>query len=75
MSEWKFQITNLKRQTNNNDRNSKSQTKKKSLWTGLEFEIWGLRLIWNLMLEICDLIDLCGLGFIILKIGERLKFT
>jgi hypothetical protein len=25
-------------QANNNDRNSKSQTKKKSLWTGLEFD-------------------------------------
>jgi hypothetical protein len=27
----KFQITNPKKQTNNNDRNSKSQTKKQSL--------------------------------------------
>jgi hypothetical protein len=60
----KFQITNPKKQTNNNDRNSKSQTKKIALppahraygpeGTGLKFGIWNLRFIWNLVLGICD---------------------
>jgi len=38
----KFQITNPKKQTNNNDQNSKPQTKKHSLRTGLEFVICDL---------------------------------
>jgi hypothetical protein len=36
---FKLQITNPKKQTNNNGQNSKSQTKKQSLWTCFEFEI------------------------------------
>jgi hypothetical protein len=50
----KFQITNPKKQINNNDQNSKSQTKKQSLSTGLEFAVWNLRFICNLVLGICD---------------------
>jgi len=60
----KFQIINPKKQTNNNDRNSKSQTKKTIALK--RFEIWNLRparsclamaggFICNLVLEICDL--------------------
>jgi hypothetical protein len=58
----KFQITNPKKQTNNNDRNSKSQTKKQSLTRrkrlrcalnrfgicNLEFEIYLRFGAWNL---------------------------
>jgi hypothetical protein len=51
-------------QANNNDRNSKSQTKKMITLppahraygpegTGLEFRIWSLRFIWNLVLGLC----------------------
>jgi hypothetical protein len=29
--------------------------------------IWNLRFVWNLMLEICDLIDLWRLEFVISK--------
>jgi hypothetical protein len=49
----KFQITNPKKQTNNNDRNSKSQTKKTIALN--RFVICNLRFIWNLVLGICDL--------------------
>jgi hypothetical protein len=46
----KFQITNPKKQINNNDRNSKSQTIALN-----RFGIWNLRFICNLVLGICDL--------------------
>ena len=49
----KFQIPNPKKQTNNNDRHSKSQTKKTIALK--RFGIWNLRFIWNLVLGICDL--------------------
>ncbi|OEU69039.1 MAG: hypothetical protein BA867_10340 [Desulfobacterales bacterium S5133MH16] len=49
----KFQITNPKKQINNNDRNSKSQTKKTIALN--RFGICNLRFICNLVLGICDL--------------------
>jgi len=43
-------------QANYNDRNSKYQTKKTIALN--RFGTWSLRFIWNLVLGICDLIDL-----------------
>ena len=59
----KFQIANPKNQTNNNNPNPKSQTKKQPLTlcknlrcalNRFEFVIWNLRFIWFLVLGICD---------------------
>jgi len=52
----KFQITNPKKQTNNNDQISKSQTREQSLRTGLEFGIYDLFGIWCLEFVILDTI-------------------
>jgi hypothetical protein len=61
----KFQITNPKKQTNNNDRNSKFQTKKTIDHSAQALAMY-VEPIWNLMLEIWNLFEIWCLEFVIL---------
>jgi len=62
MEQTKFQITSIKYQTNNNDRNSKIQTMSQPgrFWSRAaqalapRVEYWNLKIICNLVLGICD---------------------
>jgi hypothetical protein len=47
-------------------RNNKQKNKKNGFGPCLEFEIWNLRFICNLVLEICNLFEVWCLGFVIL---------
>jgi len=66
----KFQITNPKKQINNNDRNSKSQTKK-TIAHAAQAPALGVEPVWNLYFRICDLFVIWCLEFVIL--GTKLK--
>jgi hypothetical protein len=62
----KFKITNPKKQINNNDRNSKSQTKK-TIAQSAQAPALGVEPVWNLYLRICDLFVIWCLEFVILE--------
>jgi hypothetical protein len=77
MEQIKFQITNIKYQTNNTDRNSKTQTMSRPgrFWSRAaqalapRVEYWDLRFICNLLARrlFCGVLGICDFGHKVLR--------